>query len=78
MVPGWMQILLVVLLIVLLFGRGKISEFMGDLAKGIKSFKDGISEDDKADARTIEHAAEEPVNQTTTASTATDETKRAS
>ena len=77
MVPGWMQILLVVLLIVLLFGRGKISEFMGDLAKGIKSFKDGISEDDKDEGRTIEHAAEEPVKQTTTAATS-DETNRAS
>ncbi|RMF10017.1 MAG: twin-arginine translocase TatA/TatE family subunit [Alphaproteobacteria bacterium] len=40
------QILIVVVLIVLLFGRGKISELMGDLAKGIKSFKKGLSEED--------------------------------
>ncbi|MEL6335737.1 MAG: twin-arginine translocase TatA/TatE family subunit [Pseudomonadota bacterium] len=39
------QILIVVLLLVLLFGRGKISELMGDMAKGIKSFKKGMSED---------------------------------
>lgn len=45
MVPSWMQIALVVLLVVLLFGRGKISDLMGDLAKGIKSFKSGLSED---------------------------------
>ncbi|MEM1288444.1 MAG: twin-arginine translocase TatA/TatE family subunit [Pseudomonadota bacterium] len=69
MVPGWMQILLVVLLIVLLFGRGKISEFMGDLAKGIKSFKTGLADDEKDDAKTIEHTAEETV----TASTSTAE-----
>lgn len=66
MVPGWMQILLVVLLIVLLFGRGKISEFMGDLAKGIKSFKTGLADDEKDDGRTIEHTAEETVATATT------------
>lgn len=39
------QILIVVLLLVLLFGRGKISELMGDMAKGIKSFKKGMAEE---------------------------------
>ena len=33
-------------IVVLLFGRGKISEMMGDVAKGIKSFKKGMAEDD--------------------------------
>ncbi len=41
------QIAIVVLLVVLLFGRGKLSSLMGDLAKGIKSFKSGMAEDDK-------------------------------
>ena len=41
---GFWQIAIVVVLIVLLFGRGKISDLMGDVAKGIKSFKKGISE----------------------------------
>ena len=36
---GFWQIAIVVALVVLLFGRGKISELMGDVAKGIKSFK---------------------------------------
>ncbi len=36
------QIAIVVVLVVLLFGRGKISSLMGDVAKGIKSFKKGI------------------------------------
>jgi len=40
------QIAIVVVLVVLLFGRGKISGLMGDLAKGIKSFKKGMSSDD--------------------------------
>jgi sec-independent protein translocase protein TatA len=34
------------LIVVLLFGRGKISEVMGDVAKGIKSFKKGMAEDE--------------------------------
>ena len=41
---GFWQIAIVVILVVLLFGRGKISSLMGDVAKGIKSFKKGISE----------------------------------
>ncbi|MBA1339670.1 MAG: sec-independent protein translocase protein TatA [Pelagibacterales bacterium] len=52
MVPGFWQIAIVVVLVVLLFGRGKISSLMGDVAKGIKSFKKGLSDetpDDKTD-----------------------------
>ena len=41
---GFWQIAIVVILIVLLFGRNKISDLMGDVAKGIKSFKKGMSE----------------------------------
>ena len=41
------QILIVVALLVILFGRGKISELMGDVAKGVKSFKKGINDDDE-------------------------------
>ena len=41
------QILIVVVLLVILFGRGKISELMGDVAKGVKSFKKGINDDDE-------------------------------
>jgi sec-independent protein translocase protein TatA len=38
------QIAIVVALVVLLFGRGKISSLMGDVAKGIKSFKKGMKD----------------------------------
>ena len=41
---GFWQIAIVVVLVVLLFGRGKISDLMGDVAKGIKSFKKGMSD----------------------------------
>ena len=43
---GWSGIIIVAVLVVLLFGRGKISSIMGDVAKGIKSFKKGLSDDD--------------------------------
>ena len=42
---GFWQIAIVVVLVVLLFGRGKISDLMGDVAKGIKSFKKGMASD---------------------------------
>ena len=46
---GFWQIAIVVVLVVLLFGRGKISDLMGDVAKGIKSFKKGMSDDTSSD-----------------------------
>ncbi len=58
---GPVQIILILIVIVLLFGRGKISELMGDVAKGIKSFKKGMAEDveEASDetSKTIEHEA---------------------
>ena len=47
---GFWQIAIVVILVVLLFGRGKISSLMGDVAKGIKSFKKGMSTDATEDS----------------------------
>ncbi|MGF1445019.1 MAG: twin-arginine translocase TatA/TatE family subunit [Pikeienuella sp.] len=59
------QILIVVLLLVLLFGRGKISELMGDMAKGIKSFKKGMAEDpEEAEAKKVEAGKDEPIDVT--------------
>ncbi len=40
--------LIVGILVLLLFGKGRFSDMMGDVAKGIKSFKKGMSEDDEA------------------------------
>ncbi len=60
--PSWWQIAIVILLFVLLFGRGKISDLMGDVAKGIKSFKSGLEDEDKevADAKVIQQEATVP------------------
>ena len=48
---GFWQIAIVVILVVLLFGRGKISSLMGDVAKGIKSFKKGMATDPTEDTQ---------------------------
>ncbi|WP_104667277.1 twin-arginine translocase TatA/TatE family subunit [Ensifer adhaerens] len=58
----WLIVLVVVLL---LFGRGKIPELMGDVAKGIKSFKKGMTDDEAAaadktlDGKTVDHKSDE-------------------
>jgi sec-independent protein translocase protein TatA len=73
--------IVVIAVILLLFGRGKISELMGDVAQGIKSFKKGMAEDEPAktetppadpkDPKTIDHQATPPApGATTTSSTA--------
>ncbi len=56
------HILLFLIIALLLFGRNKISDLMGDVAKGIKSFKKGMAEDDepKPMPRTIENEAANP------------------
>ena len=45
--PGTWEIIIILALLLIIFGRGKISDLMGEVAKGIKSFKKGISEDDE-------------------------------
>ena len=45
---GPWQLIIIALVILVLFGRGRISEMMGDFGKGIKSFKQGMNEDESA------------------------------
>ncbi|WP_117195644.1 twin-arginine translocase TatA/TatE family subunit [Rhizobium terrae] len=58
--------LIVLVIVLVLFGRGKIPELMGDFAKGIKSFKKGMSDDDAQEAngaattaKTVDHKPDE-------------------
>jgi sec-independent protein translocase protein TatA len=44
---GPFQILIIALVILVLFGRGRISDMMGDFGKGVKSFRKGLAEDDE-------------------------------
>ena len=61
---GFWQIAVVVILVVLLFGRGKISSLMGDVAKGIKSFKKGMATDssENSDSKNISDNNEDSIN----------------
>lgn len=51
-------------IVMLLFGRGKVSELMGDVAKGIKSFKKGMAEDDETAAPTSTTVDPKVIDQT--------------
>ena len=73
------QIAIVVVLVVLLFGRGKLSALMGDMAKGIKSFKAGMAEDDKVTVKPRENMEvdnAEPIQATTVNDGAADDTAK--
>ena len=61
---GFWQIAIVVVLVVLLFGRGKISSLMGDVAKGIKSFKKGMKDpiQDQTESESSEDKSSEDQN----------------
>ena len=50
---GFWQIAIVVVLVVLLFGWGKISDLMGDVAKGIKSFKKGMKDPEQDQTKSV-------------------------
>ena len=52
---GVWQILIVALVILVLFGRGRISEMMGDFGKGVSSFKKGLNDGPDEDAKPAEN-----------------------
>ena len=55
---GTQELLLIALVALLLFGGKKIPELMRGLGKGVKSFKDGMNEDDKSDKKKDEQKTE--------------------
>tara|TARA_B100000315_G_C14037678_1_gene346051 strand:- start:17 stop:208 length:192 start_codon:yes stop_codon:yes gene_type:complete len=61
MTPSIWQLLIVLVIVLLLFGRGKIPQLMGDMAKGIKSFKKGMSSnnDENNEDKTLEKKSDE-------------------
>lgn len=58
--PGLWGIIIVAVVVVLLFGRGKISGMMGEVASGIKAFQKGMRDEDKAPQVTASTTAEAP------------------
>ena len=59
MTPSIWQLLIVLVIVLLLFGRGKIPQLMGDMAKGIKSFKRGMSDVEKKEDKNLENKNDE-------------------
>ncbi|MEP1207980.1 MAG: twin-arginine translocase TatA/TatE family subunit [Rhizobiaceae bacterium] len=59
---GIWQIVIIAVVVVLLFGRGKISDLMGDVAKGINSFKKGLNDNEEEVADKIEDSKEKVVD----------------
>ena len=62
---GWTGIIIIAVLVVILFGKGKISSIMGDLAKGIKSFKKGMATDinDESEPKNVSENNQDSNNQ---------------
>lgn len=51
---GVWQLVIIALVILVLFGKGRISEMMGDFGKGINSFKQGMNEGEKGETHKLE------------------------
>jgi sec-independent protein translocase protein TatA len=62
---GPFQILIIALVLLVLFGRGRISDLMGDVGKGVTSFRKGLSEDSSNPASQLEGASLEAKAQPT-------------
>ena len=60
----WHWVIIIAVVALLFGGKGKVSDLMGDVAKGIKSFKKGLS-DEEADAKNLQASAEQAVNKAT-------------
>ena len=54
---GIWQVILILAVVLIIFGAGKLPNVMGDLAKGVKNFKSGLKDEDEATAqqKVIEH-----------------------
>ena len=57
----WHWVIIIAVVALLFGGKGKVSDLMGDVAKGIKSFKRGMADDD-TDAKSLQASAEDAVN----------------
>ena len=63
MTPSIWQLLIVLAIVLLLFGRGKIPQLMGDIAKGIRSFKKGMGNEDLKDDKEDKNIENNPDNE---------------
>ncbi|MEQ8965318.1 MAG: twin-arginine translocase TatA/TatE family subunit [Azospirillaceae bacterium] len=85
---GIWQVILVLAIVLIIFGAGKLPRVMGDVAKGVKNFKQGMKDEDTSDdadkTKTIEADAQSPMSSdsdsgtagTSTTGTSTDDSSR--
>jgi len=55
---GWPELILLLVIVLLVFGVGRIGKVAGELGQGIKAFKNGLSEDREEDRTTSEKSDE--------------------
>ena len=55
------HLLLVIVVVLLVFGAGRLPRLMGDLAKGLKSFRDGMKDEDSSQAASAKLVAQKPL-----------------
>lgn len=76
---GVWQVLLILAIVLIIFGAGKLPRVMGDVAKGVKNFKEGMKEEDRAEEtespRTLDRSGEETVSSGSQESHSKDEKK---
>jgi sec-independent protein translocase protein TatA len=72
----WHWIIVLVVVLVLFGGRGKISQLMGDFAQGIKAFKKGMSDDDKTAAEDAAKTEPKPIDHAAATSAKPDSVKQ--
>jgi sec-independent protein translocase protein TatA len=72
---GWHLLILALVAVLVFGGSGRISSIMGDMAKGIKSFKKGLSEDDEEDKPEVRAADPRVIDQRPLKSSERDTTK---
>lgn len=75
---GFWQVILILVIVLIIFGAGKLPKVMGDLAKGVKSFKSGMKDDDEPasePAKTLDQTPSQPADTVKTSSTVADDTK---
>jgi sec-independent protein translocase protein TatA len=70
---GIWQVVLILLIVLILFGAGKLPKVMGDVAKGVKNFKAGLKDDDEEEERKALTSDAEPTTGEAAASLKRDE-----
>lgn len=76
---GFWQVILILVIVLIIFGAGKLPKVMGDVAKGVKSFKSGMKDDEETPAepaKTLDQTPSQPAGATSTQSTAPAEPKK--